>query len=77
MDHNSKIAGRIKSQITLFGHKISFGLKKPLRKFIVQMLYGIQANKDVKLSNITSSLNDEIALVKTENRLSRNIGGEI
>jgi hypothetical protein len=74
MDHDSKIAGRIKSQITLFSHKISIGFKKPLRKFMVQMLYGIQASKDVKLSNIARSLNEEIALVKTENRLSRNIG---
>ena len=75
MEHDSKIAGRIKLQITLFSHKISIGFKKPLRKFMVQMLYGIQASKDVKLSNIARSLNEEVALVKTENRLSRNIGG--
>jgi len=75
MEHDSKIAGRIKLQITLFSHKISIGFKKPLRKFMVQMLYGIQASKDVKLSNIARSLNEEVALVKTENRLSGNIGG--
>jgi hypothetical protein len=39
------------------------------------MLYGIQASKDVKLSNIARSLNEEIPLVKTEGRLSRNLGG--
>jgi hypothetical protein len=70
----SKIAGKIKSQITYFAHKISHGLSKPLRKFIVQMLYGIQASKDVKLSNIAGRLNEEIALIKTESRLSRNMG---
>jgi len=75
MEHDSKIAGRIKLQITLFSHKISIGFKKPLRKFMVQMLYGIQASKDVKVSNIARSLNEEVALVKTENRLSGNIGG--
>jgi hypothetical protein len=42
---------------------------------MIQMLYGIQASTDVKLSNIARSLNEEIALVKTESRLSRNIGG--
>ena len=72
MDHDSTIVGRIKSQIKLFGHKISGGLKKLLTKVIVQMLYGIQASKDVKLSNIVRSLNEEIALIKTE---SRSIGG--
>ena len=74
MEHDSKIAGKIKSQITRFSHKISGDLKKPQRKLIVQMLYGIQASKDVKLSNIARSLNEEIALIKTETRLSRNLG---
>jgi len=74
MEHSSKIAGKIKAQITRFAHKISSGYKKPARKWMIQMLYGIQASKDVKLSNIARSLNEEIALIKTENRLSRNLG---
>jgi hypothetical protein len=74
VEHNSKIAGKIKGQITRFAHKISGGYKKPLRKWMVQMLYGIQASKDVKLSNIARSLNEEIPLIKTETRLSRNLG---
>jgi len=74
VEHNSKISGRIKAQITRFGHKVSGGYKKPLRKWIVQMLYGIQASKDVKLSNIARGLNEEIPLIKTETRLSRNLG---
>jgi len=74
MEDNSKIVGKIKSQITRFSHKISSDLKRPTRKLIVQMLYGIQASKDVKLSNIARSLNEEIPLIKTENRLSRNLG---
>jgi hypothetical protein len=41
---------------------------------MIQMLYGIQASKDVKLSNIARSLNEEIPLIKTETRLSRNLG---
>lgn len=39
MENDSKIAGKIKSQITHFAHKISDGFKKPLRKFMVQMVY--------------------------------------
>jgi hypothetical protein len=74
MEHDSKIAGKIKGQITRFAHKISGGYKKPLRKWLVQMLYGIQASKDVKLSNIARSLNEEIPLIKTETRLSRSLG---
>ena len=74
MKDHSKIAGKIKSQITRFSHKISSDFKRPTRKMIVQMLYGIQASKDVKLSNIARSLNEEIPLIKTESRLSRNLG---
>jgi len=74
MEHHSKIAGKIKGQITRFANKISGDYKKPIRKWMVQMLYGIQASKDVKLSNIARSLNEEIPLIKTETRLSRNLG---
>jgi len=74
MDNDSKIAGKIKTQITRFANNISHGFQKPTKKFLVQMLYGIQASKDVKLSNICRSLNEQIPLIKTEARLSRNVG---
>lgn len=73
MMDDSKIAGRIKAQITRFGNRLCAGFDKPTGKFILQMLYGIQASKDVKLSNISRSLNEPIALIKTEDRLSRNM----
>ncbi len=69
----SKTAGKIKTQITRFSNKLSSGLKKPKRKFLHQMIYGIQASKDIKLSNIGRSLGEEIPLKKTENRLSQQI----
>ena len=37
------------------------------------MLFGIQASQDVKLRNIARSLEEEIPLIKTEDRLSRNL----
>jgi hypothetical protein len=40
------------------------------------MIYGIQAKQDVKLSQIARSLEEEISLSKTENRLSRNLDSE-
>jgi hypothetical protein len=44
MDNDSKIAGKIKTQMTRFANKISSGFQKPAKKFMVQMLYGIQAS---------------------------------
>jgi hypothetical protein len=76
MANDSKIASKIKAQITRFANRISRGLKKPKRKFIAQMLFGIQASKDIKLSEISRSLKEDIALIKTENRLSRQLGEE-
>lgn len=72
MGHDSKIAGKIKAQITRFSNRLTEGLKKPDRRFIREVLYGIQASKDVKLSNISRSLGETIPLIKTEWRLSRN-----
>jgi len=37
------------------------------------MLYGLQAAEDVKVSNIARSLNEKVRLIKTENRLCRNL----
>ncbi len=40
------------------------------------MLFGIQASQDVKLSEIARNLQEEIPLIRTEDRLSRNLGAE-
>jgi hypothetical protein len=64
MQNDSKIAGKIKTQITRFSHKISSGFQKPTKEFMVQMLYGIQASKGVKLSNISRNLMENLALVR-------------
>ena len=44
--------------------------------FLGDMLYGLQASKDVKLSCIGRGLDEDILLKKTEERLSRNLGRE-
>lgn len=66
---------RVREEIGGFAARLSAGMKRPQRKFLLQMLYGIQASKDVKLSNIGRSLKEGIALIKTEGRLSRQVKG--
>ena len=73
MTENSRTAAVIKGQISKFSGIISRELPKPKQKLVREMIYGIQAAKDIKLSNITRSLNEPIALIKTEDRLSRNL----
>ena len=70
---SSKVRSRLKAQLTKFTLELSEGLSKPLRAFVGEMLFGIQASQDVKLSNIARSLHEEIPLIKTEDRLSRNL----
>ena len=70
---DSKLRSRLKAQLTKFSSELCAGLSRPLQKFVGQMLFGIQASQDVKLSNVARSLKEEIPLIKTENRLSRNL----
>jgi len=73
MDGNSCIINRFKAQCNKFSGIISKGLSKPKQRLVKQLVYGIQASKDVKLSNISRALQEPIALGKTEDRLSRNL----
>jgi hypothetical protein len=73
MTENSRTASVIKGQISKFSGIISRDLPKPKQRLVREMIYGIQAAKDIKLSNITRSLNEPIPLIKTEDRLSRNL----
>lgn len=76
MTNPAKTAQQIKSQITRFSGTVSQELDKPKRRFINEMIYGIQASKDVKLANIARALDEDISLVKTVGRLSRQIGSK-
>jgi hypothetical protein len=76
MSNNKGDAEKIQGEILRFGESVSEGLKKPRRKFISQMIFGIQAMRDIKLSNVSRSLEEEIKLIKVEQRLSRQIGKE-
>jgi hypothetical protein len=71
--HDSKLRSRLKAQLTKFSSELCAGLSKPLGRFVSQMLFGIQSSQDVKLSNIARSLKEDISLIRSEKRLSRNL----
>jgi hypothetical protein len=73
MDVEYRTGVALKAQLSKFSGIISKSFKKPKRNLIKEVLYGIQAAKDVKLSNISRTLKEEQALIKTEDRLSRNL----
>ncbi len=73
MDANSSTVARFKAQVNKFSGILSKKLPKTKQRLFREMLYGIQASKDIKLSNIGRALQEPIALIKTEDRLSRNM----
>jgi hypothetical protein len=68
-----RTARKIRSQMGRFSGKVSEGMCKAARRFVGEMLYGIQARQSVHLTEVGRSLGEGIALIKTENRLSRDL----
>jgi len=76
MDNDTIITKKVQQQIQKYSHRISKGFSRPKKRFIAQMLFGIQASRDIKLSNVSRSLNEEIKLIQTEKRLSRHLSSK-
>ncbi|HPD18424.1 MAG TPA: hypothetical protein PLF61_02040 [Candidatus Goldiibacteriota bacterium] len=76
MKNNSKILTEIKERIEKFAIEISKGLTRPRKKFLRQMIYGIQAGRDIKISEISRNLCKKIKLIKTEIRLTHQLARE-
>ena len=74
--NNSLIASKVREQLSKFLGIFSPRFSKPTTGFIGEMLYGLQAFKDVKLSQIGRGLDEEIPLKETCERLSRNLAKE-
>ena len=68
-----QLAVKLQGQIHHFSGIFYPHFSRPQAKFIEQMIYGIQASRDVKLSSIGRSLGEDISLKKTEERLSRHL----
>jgi DDE family transposase len=66
----SHIAGKLRDRIYDFSGNLSKCFGKTERRFIHEMIYGIQARQSVRLSEIARSLNEDIRLKKTIERLS-------
>lgn len=73
MTSDSRTVAAVKGQMSKFSGIITKHLSKAKQRLVKEMLYGIQAGKDIKLSCITRALNEPIPLLKTEDRLSRNL----
>ena len=73
MINYSTLGHNLKRGIFRFCKKISGGFYKPAQKFITDMVYGLLSGKSSYLTEIARKLNEDIALDKTVERLSRNL----
>lgn len=76
MDANTCTISRFKAQANKFSGILGKGLGKTTQRLIKEMIYGVQAAKDIKISNVARSLQEDIKLIKTEERLCRNLAAE-
>ena len=74
--NNSQTAFKVRDQLSGFLGIFSPHFSKPVTGFIGDMLYGLLASQDIKLSCIGRGIDESIALKKTEERLSRHLGSE-
>jgi hypothetical protein len=69
-----QIGVKLRTQMHHFSGKLCAGMGKVSRRFVEEMIYGIQARGSVRLSEIARSLAEKASLKKRIDRLSRNLG---
>jgi hypothetical protein len=73
MDY-SRVARNLRERITGFSGELSLGLPKVARRFVREMLYGIQASQSVVLTKVARVLEEGISVKKSHERLCRQLG---
>ena len=73
MNYFTTITNEMKRESVNFSKKVSKGLSKPNKKFLGDMIYGISASKDIKISNIARELHEGIKLDNTIERLCKHL----
>jgi hypothetical protein len=69
----SRVAHNLRGRIGRFSGDLSKGLCLAAQRFVSEMVYGIQASESVLLTEVGRTLEEDIALRKTEYRLCRNL----
>ena len=67
--YDTTIAAKLLKQLESFLGRISPHFHKPVARFIGDMVYGIMAEKDVKLSSVVRALKEETSPKKVEDTI--------
>jgi len=74
--HYARTASKVREQIIKFSGELSSGWPKVARRFLAEVIYGIQARQSVHLTEIARALGEKIPIKKTQYRLCRQLGRE-
>ena len=74
--HDTTIAAKLLKQLESFLGRISPHFHRPVARFTGDMIYGIMAEKDVKLASVVRALKEETTPRKVEDRLSRMLSSD-
>ena len=69
MNSKSLLSNRFSTQVKIFPGILSKDLSKPCKGFMYDMLYDIQKAKDIKLSEISRALCEDIVVTKVYGQL--------
>jgi hypothetical protein len=70
----ARTAQKLREQMVRFSGELSAGLPKVVRRFVAEMIFGIQARGSVRLTEVGWALGERISPKKTEERLCRQLG---
>jgi len=70
----ARIASKLREQIVQFSGELSADFPKVLRRFMTEMIYGIQARQSLRLTEISRALGEKVSVKKNVERLSRQLG---
>jgi hypothetical protein len=73
MTNYNTLGHNLKRGIFKYSGKLSKGFSRPIQKFVMAMVYGLLSSRSCYLTEIARKLNENIALDKTVERLSRNL----
>jgi hypothetical protein len=72
--NRTQTANKLKGQIREFSGILSSGLPKVAKRFVGEVVYGMLSRQSVHVAEVARSLNEPIRLIKTLNRLCRQMG---
>ena len=67
----------LKGKIVNFSNNLTSSSSKPVKKFVMDMIYGIFASKSILLSKISNSLNEKAKNINVIDRLSINLSKKL